>query len=86
VAKAAVEFAKTNEKFEVIGGALGARTLNADGIKALADLPSLDTLRAGLLGMISTPATRIAGILQAPGGQLARVFGAFARKDEPLAA
>ena len=86
VAKTAVEFARTNEKFEVIGGALGARTLNADGIKALADLPSLNVLRAGLLGMISTPATRIAGILQAPGGQLARVFGAFARKDEAAAA
>jgi len=86
VAKTAVEFAKTNEKFEVVGGALGVRTLNADGIKALADLPSLDTLRAGLLGMISTPATRIAAILQAPGGQLARVFGAFARRDEALAA
>jgi large subunit ribosomal protein L10 len=86
VAKTAVEFARTNEKFTVVGGALGARTLNADGIKALADLPSLDTLRAGLLGMISTPATRIAAILQAPGGQLARVFGAFARKEEPAAA
>jgi len=86
VAKAAVEFAKTNDKFEVIGGALGTRTLTADGIKALADLPSLNVLRAGLLGMISTPATRIAGILQAPGGQLARVFGAFARRDEEAAA
>jgi large subunit ribosomal protein L10 len=86
VAKAAVEFAKTNEKFQVMGGSLGTRSLNADGIKALAELPSLDTLRAGLLGMISTPATRIAAILQAPGGQLARVFGAFARKDEAVAA
>ena len=86
VAKAAVEFAKTNDKFEVIGGALGARTLTADGIKALADLPSLNVLRAGLVGMISTPATRIAAILQAPGGQLARVFGAYARKDEEAAA
>jgi len=83
VAKAAVEFARTNEKFQVVGGALGARTLSADGIKSLAELPSLDTLRAGLLGMISTPATRIAAILQAPGGQLARVFGAFARRDAP---
>ncbi len=82
VAKAAVEFAKTNEKFEIIGGALGTQTLNADGIKALAELPSLDALRAGLLGMIQTPATRIAGVLQAPAGQLARVFGAYAKKDE----
>ena len=82
VAKATVEFARTNEKFVLIGGALGPRTLDAAGVRALAELPSLDTLRAQIVGMISTPATRIAGVLQAPGGQLARVFGAFARKDE----
>lgn len=82
VAKTAVEFAKTNEKFVLIGGALGTQTLNADGVKALAELPSLETLRARLVGMISTPATRIAGVLQAPAGQLARVFGAYAKKDE----
>ena len=86
VAKTAVEFAKTNEKFVLIGGALGAQTLDADGVKALADLPSLDELRARLVGMISTPATRIAGVLQAPAGQLARVFGAYAKKDEEAAA
>ena len=86
VAKAAVEFAKTNEKFVLVGGALGTQTLDADGIKALAELPSLDELRARLVGMISTPATRIAGVLQAPAGQLARVFGAFAKKDESGAA
>jgi large subunit ribosomal protein L10 len=86
VAKVAVEFAKTNEKLVVLGGALGKQTLNADGIKALALLPSLDTLRAGLVGMISTPATRIAGVLQAPGAQLARVFAAYAKKDEAEAA
>jgi large subunit ribosomal protein L10 len=86
VAKTAVEFARTNEKFVLIGGALGAQTLNADGVKALAELPSLDELRARLVGMIATPATRIAGVLQAPAGQLARVFGAFAKKDEAEAA
>lgn len=85
VAKTAVEFAKTNDKFVLIGGALGAQTLDADGVKALAELPSLDELRARLVGMISTPATRIAGVLQAPAGQLARVFGAFAKKDEASA-
>jgi large subunit ribosomal protein L10 len=82
VAKTAVEFAKTNEKFVLVGGSLGTQTLNADGIKALAELPSLDVLRAQLVGMIATPATRIAGILQAPAGQLARVFGAYAKRDE----
>jgi large subunit ribosomal protein L10 len=85
VAKAAVEFAKTNDKFVLVGGALGTQTLSVDGVRALAELPSLDALRGRLLGMIQTPATRIAGILQAPAGQLARVFGAFARKDEESA-
>ena len=82
VAKTAVEFARTNEKFVVLGGALWTQALNADGVKALAELPSLETLRAQLLGLIQTPATRIAGVLQAPGSQLARVFAAFAKKDE----
>jgi large subunit ribosomal protein L10 len=82
VAKATVEFARTNEKLVLIGGSLGPRTLDATGVRALAELPSLETLRARLVGMIATPATRIAGVLQAPGGQLARVFGALARKQE----
>lgn len=82
VAKVAVEFAKTNEKLVVIGGALGTQMLDADGVKALAALPSLDALRARLVGMLQTPATRVAGVLQAPAGQLARVFGAYAKRDE----
>ena len=82
VAKAAVEFAKTNDKLVLVGGALGTRTLDVPGIKALAELPSLQTLRAGLLGMLNAPATRLAGVLQAPAGQLARVFGAYAKRDE----
>ncbi len=81
VAKTAVEFARLNDKFVVLGGALGPQLLNADGVKALSELPSLEALRAGLLGMLNTPATRIAGILQAPGGQIARVLAAFARKN-----
>ena len=88
VAKTAVEFARTNDRFVLVGGALGAQTLNADGVKALAELPSLDELRARIVGMISTPATRIAGVLQAPAGQLARVFGAYAKtgEEQPAAA
>ncbi len=82
VAKTAVDYAKINEKFVILGGALGPQTLNPDGVRALAELPSLETLRAQLLGLIQTPATRIAGVLQAPGAQLARVFSAFAKKDE----
>ena len=86
VAKTAVEFAKTNDKFVILGGALGTQALTLDGVKALAELPSLETLRAQLVGLIQTPATRIAGVLQAPGTQLARVFSAFAKKDEEAAA
>ena len=82
VAKVAVEFAKTNEKFVVLGGALGNQMLDVSGVKALSELPSLDQLRAKLLGLIAAPATRIAGILQAPGGQIARVLAAYATKDE----
>lgn len=82
VAKTAVEFARTNEKLVLVGGALGTQMLDASGVRALAELPSLDALRARLLGMIQTPATRIAGVLQAPAGQLARVFGAFAKTGE----
>ena len=46
------------------------------------ELPSLDELRAKLVGMIQTPASRIAQVTSAPAAQLARVFGAYARKDE----
>ncbi len=86
VAKAAIDYSRGNEKLVVVGGSLGSRTLDPDGVKALAELPSLETLRAGLIGMIATPATRVAGVLQGSAGQLARVFGAFARKEEQAAA
>ncbi|MEN3791769.1 50S ribosomal protein L10 [Fulvimarina sp. MAC3] len=81
-AKVSNDFAKKNDKLVILGGALGATTLDANGVKALADLPSLDELRGKLVGMIQTPATRIAGVVQAPAGQLARVLNAYATKDE----
>jgi large subunit ribosomal protein L10 len=80
--KVASEFAKGNDKLVILGGAMGSTTLDADGVKALASLPSLDELRARLVGMISTPATRIAQVVNAPAGNVARVIGAYARKDE----
>ena len=86
VAKAAVEFAKTNDKFVLLGGSLGTQVLDVSGVKALAELPSLDTLRAKLLGMLNTPATRIASVVQAPAGQLARVFAAYADANKSNAA
>ncbi len=80
--KVASDFAKGNEKLIILGGAMGTTALDANGVKALATLPSLDELRAKLVGMIATPATRIAQVVNAPAAQLARVFGAYARKDE----
>jgi large subunit ribosomal protein L10 len=80
--KAAVDFAKANEKFAILGGALGTTNLNIDGVKSLATMPSLDELRAKLVGLIQAPATKVAQVVNAPAGQLARVFGAYAKKDE----
>ncbi|GAA4744869.1 50S ribosomal protein L10 [Sphingomonas daechungensis] len=77
-AKVAVDFAKTNDKFEIVGGAMGDTVLDVDGIKALAALPSLDELRAKLVGLIQAPASKIARTVNEPGAQLARVFGAYA--------
>ena len=78
--KAAVDFAKKNEKLVVIGGGLDGNLLSADQVKALASLPSLDELRAKIIGMLNTPAQRIASVLQAPGGQVARVISAHAEQ------
>ena len=82
VAKVAVDFAKTNDKFVLVGGALGTQFLNVDGVKALSELPSLDALRAKIIGLVQAPATKVAGVLQAPAGQLARVFSAYSTKGE----
>lgn len=80
-AKVATEFAKTNDKFKVIGAIMGAQVLDAKAVGALATLPSLDQIRAQLIGLVQAPATKIAGVLQAPAAQLARVFSAYAAKD-----
>ena len=81
VAKGLVDFAKTNDKLVIIGGAFGSQKLDVKAIELLAKLPSLNELRAKIVGIIQTPATRIAGILQAPGSQVARVISAHASKE-----
>ena len=80
-AKVATQYAKENDKFIIIGGLMGAQVLDAKGVDALAKLPSLDQIRANFIGLLKTPATRVAGILQAPAGQLARLFNAYATKE-----
>ena len=84
--KVAVEFAKTNERFVILGGAMGTTTLDPNGVKALAALPSLDELRAKIIGLIQAPATKIAQVVNAPAAQLARVVQAYASKTENAAA
>jgi large subunit ribosomal protein L10 len=80
-AKAAVAFAKDHEKFVVLGGAMGKTALDPDGVKALATMPSLDELRAKLLGLITAPATKLAQLANAPAAKVARVISAYASKD-----
>lgn len=79
-AKVAATFAKTNDKLIIVGGALGDKILDFAGVDALSKLPSLDEMRASLLAMIQTPATRLAVLAQAPASQLARVTKAYADK------
>lgn len=81
-ARVIVDFAKTNDKLEIVGGAMGDTVLDVNGVKALAELPSLDELRAKIVGLVQAPATKVVQIVQAPAGQLARVFGAYAAKEE----
>jgi large subunit ribosomal protein L10 len=80
--KVAADFAKTHDKFVILGGAMGRTALDANGVKALAALPSLDELRAKIVGLISAPATKIAQVVNAPAAKVARVVQAYAKKSE----
>ena len=80
-AKVVVDFAKTTDKFEIVGGAMGATPLDVAGVQALATLPSLDELRAKIVGLIVAPATKLATITQAPAAQIARVLAAYSAKE-----
>ena len=84
--KVAVDFAKSNERFVILGGAMGKTALDPNGVKALAALPSLDQLRAKIVGLIQAPATKIAQVVTAPAAKVARVVQAYARKSEEGAA
>ena len=79
--KVAVDFAKANERFVIIGGAMGSTALDPNGVKALAALPSLDELRAKIVGLVKAPATKIAQVVNAPAAKVARVVQAYAAKS-----
>ncbi len=80
-AKAAVEFAKTNDRLEIVGGSMGAQVLDEAGVRSLASMPSLDELRGTIVGLINAPATKIARVVNEPAAKLARVFGAYGAKE-----
>ena len=80
-AKVLVAYAKENDKLKILGGVAVGSVLNPEGVKALAELPSLDQLRGKILGLLQAPATKIAGVLQAPAGSVARVIAAYAKKE-----
>ena len=80
--KVAIEFAKSNERFVILGGSMGKTVLNVDSVKALASLPSLDELRGKIVGLIMAPATKLAQLSNAPAAKLARVIQAHASKSE----
>jgi large subunit ribosomal protein L10 len=80
-AKVAVAYAKEKEQFAILGGLFGDELLDKNAVTALATLPSLDELRGKIIGLVQAPATKIAGVLAAPGGQLARVINAYATKE-----
>lgn len=80
VAKVIQNFAKEHDKLVVVGGAIGAVQLDAEGVKRLSKLPSLDELRSKIIGLIQAPATKVAGVMQAPAGKMARVIKAYADK------
>ena len=84
-AKVAVTYAKTNPKLILLGGGVAGQLIDAEGVKALAIMPPLDELRGKLVRLLNAPATRIAGVLQAPGGQLARVFASYAEQQSEAA-
>ena len=80
-ARTAVDFAKTTDKIEIVGGSMGAQKLDEAGVRALASMPSLDELRAKLVGLVNAPATKVAQVVNAPAAKLARVFGAYGAKE-----
>ena len=76
-AKVANDFAKDNEQFVILGGAMGSVVLDTKGIEQLAKLPSLDELRGKIVGLLQAPATKIARVLQAPAQQVVGVTQAY---------
>ena len=76
-AKVSVNFEKKLENFKIIGGSYEGEKIDISKINFLASLPSLDQIRGKLLGLLNAPAQKITSVVQAPGGQLARLVNAL---------
>lgn len=81
-AKTIQEFAKKNDKLVILGGAYGEMVLDEAGVKQLSSMPSLDELRATIVSLIMSPASQIAGAVNAPGGKIAGAVKSIAEKAE----
>ena len=80
VAKAFADFAKSNDELEIKGGLMGTKVITGDDVKNLAKLPSLDVLRAQMLGLINAPASQLVGVVAGGVRQLVNVFNAYSEK------
>ncbi len=78
--KLLTNFAKNNSNLVILGGIMDNEILSVEKIEILSKLPSLEEIRAQLIGLISSPAQKIASVLTAPSGDLARVFNAYSNK------
>lgn len=74
--KVLTDWAKKNDKLKIIGGGLGTTLLTPEAVKALAEMPSIDELRAKLLGVLNAPASKLVGLLDQPATKLVRVLAA----------
>ncbi len=86
VAKALTTFAKDSEFVKVKGGVLGRKVLNSKEVEALAELPPLPVVRAQLLGLLKTPASRLTGVVAGGVRQVVNVVKAYSEKEAPAAA
>jgi len=81
-AKVADEYAKTNPKFQVLGGAMGGTVLDPAGVKAVAAMPSREELIASIVSCIGAPAANIAGAIGAPASNIASILSTIEERAE----
>ncbi|TBX19949.1 MULTISPECIES: 50S ribosomal protein L10 [Nioella] len=81
-AKVAEEYAKKNDKFVILGGAMGDTVLDRAGVKAVSDMPSREELIASIVGCIGAPASNIAGAIGAPASNIASILSTIEEKAE----